>query len=94
VYNYSDDNATQGFFYSPLALRFAFTPRAFCPADLNNDGVVDDFDFQLFAGAYNILDCNDLGMPLGCPSDLNFDRVVDDLDFQVFVVAYNEVLCP
>ncbi len=94
VYNYSDDNAAQGFFYTPLALRFAFTPRAFCPADLNNDGVVDDVDFQIFAGAYNILDCTDPTMPLGCPSDLNFDSVVDDLDFQVFVVAYNEVLCP
>jgi hypothetical protein len=94
MYNYSDANATSGFGYTPLALRFAFTPRAFCPADLNNDGVVDDLDFQIFANAYNILDCADGSMPAGCPSDINLDGVVDDLDFQAFVPAYDEVLCP
>ncbi|HEX8877202.1 MAG TPA: hypothetical protein VF777_10665 [Phycisphaerales bacterium] len=94
LYNYSNANATSGFFYGPMAVRFAFTPRAFCPADLNNDGIVDDFDFQVFVLAYDILDCNDPSMPAACPSDLNFDRIVEDLDFQVFVLAYNEVLCP
>ncbi|HEX8877967.1 MAG TPA: FG-GAP-like repeat-containing protein [Phycisphaerales bacterium] len=71
------------------------TPRssATCVGDLNADGLVDDLDFQIFALAYNILDCADPGMPAGCPSDLNNDAVVDDADFQVFVVAYNAVLC-
>jgi len=38
-----------------------------CVGDLNNDGVVDDSDFVLFAEAYNILDCFDPSMPAGCP---------------------------
>jgi hypothetical protein len=94
MYNYIDDNATSGFSYTPLALRFAFTPRAFCPADLNNDGIVEDADFQIFVVAYDILDCADGSMPAGCPSDLNYDGVVNDDDFQAFVLAYNELLCP
>jgi len=94
IYNYSDDSAISGFGYSPLAMRFAFTPRAFCPADLNNDGVVTDDDFVMFLNAYNILDCNEMGMPVGCPSDLNFDGIVEDADFVLFLAAYNELLCP
>ncbi|MGH7243328.1 MAG: hypothetical protein ACREJD_07915 [Phycisphaerales bacterium] len=65
-----------------------------CSGDLNYDGLVDDADFQLFVGAYNLLDCADSSMPAGCPSDLNADGVVDDADFQAFVPAYNELLCP
>ncbi len=77
-----------------IIARFAFTDDAFCPADLNNDGVVDDTDFQVFVLSYNILDCADVGMPLGCPGDFNFDRIVNDDDFLPFVQAYNAVLCP
>ncbi|MBS0188646.1 MAG: hypothetical protein JSS51_11295 [Planctomycetes bacterium] len=65
-----------------------------CPADLNNDGQVDDSDFVLFVPAYNTLDCRDAGMAVGCLSDLNSDGVVDDTDFTIFVVAYNELVCP
>ncbi len=65
-----------------------------CPADLNGDNQVDDADFVLFAGAYNILDCADPAMPAGCPADLNGDGVVDDADFVAFVAAYNELVCP
>lgn len=65
-----------------------------CPADINNDGVVDDLDFQLFAAAYNILDCADPAMPSGCPADLNVDGFVDDADFSLFAVAYDALLCP
>ncbi|MBY0111496.1 MAG: hypothetical protein K2Y21_01640 [Phycisphaerales bacterium] len=64
-----------------------------CPADLNCDGVVDDADFQGFAGAYNILDCADPAMAPGCPSDLNRDGFVDDADFTVFAAAYNVLVC-
>lgn len=78
----------------PVAMRFAFTARAFCPWDLNNDGFVDDADFPIFLNAYNILDCADGSMPFGCPADFNHDGVVEDTDFQAFVVAYNELLCP
>lgn len=67
---------------------------ASCPGDLNNDGFVDDADFVIFAGAYNILDCADPGMPAGCPADLNGDTFVDDADFVIFAAAYNELVCP
>ena len=80
--------------WGAFVVRFAFTARAFCPWDLNNDGVVNDDDFQIFVLAYDVLDCVDAAMPVGCPSDFNYDRVVDDLDFQAFVIAYNELLCP
>jgi hypothetical protein len=95
VRNIGDANALSG---SPntggIIARFAFTDDAFCPADLNNDGVVDDLDFQVFVLSYNILDCTDAGMALGCPGDFNFDRIVNDDDFLPFVQAYNAVLCP
>jgi hypothetical protein len=65
-----------------------------CPADLTNDGVVDDSDFVQFADAYNTLDCADPAMPAGCPADLNADLFVDDSDFVLFATAYNELLCP
>jgi hypothetical protein len=55
---------------------------------------VDDADFQLFAVAYDLLDCADPAMPAGCPADLNADGFVDDLDFQLFAVAYDQLICP
>ena len=67
---------------------------ACCPADLNHDGFVDDLDFQIFAVAYDILDCADTSMPAGCPADLTGDGLVEDSDFSVFVVAYDVLLCP
>jgi len=87
-------DSTSGSPLGALVARFAFTDDAFCPADLNNDGVVDDLDFQIFVLSYNILDCTDAGMALGCPGDFNFDRIVNDDDFLPFVQAYNAVLCP
>jgi len=68
----------------------------YCAGDINNDSLVDDADFTLFAGAYNELVCPTLesGYPAGCPSDLNGDDVVDDADFSVFIAAYNTLLCP
>lgn len=64
-----------------------------CPADLNDDGVVNDTDFTFFARRYDIVDCNNPNMGGGCVGDLNRDWVVDDADFQVFVVAYDKLLC-
>jgi hypothetical protein len=68
----------------------------YCAGDINNDSLVDDADFSLFAGAYNELVCPTLesGYPAGCPCDLNGDDVVDDADFSIFVAAYNTLLCP
>lgn len=64
-----------------------------CPGDLNADGFVNDEDFSLFAGAYNVLVCDDPAMPAWCPADLNGDDLVDDLDFQIFVVGYDQLVC-
>jgi len=66
----------------------------FAAADFSGDALVEDTDFALFAGAYNLLDCADPAMPLGCPADLNFDGAVDDSDFVLFVLSYNELVCP
>ncbi|MBN8597798.1 MAG: PQQ-dependent sugar dehydrogenase [Planctomycetes bacterium] len=65
-----------------------------CETDLNADGLVDDADFVLFVGAYNLLDCFDPAMPPSCPSDFNSDSLVDDADFVVFIAAYDELICP
>jgi hypothetical protein len=65
-----------------------------CPGDLTLDGVVDDADFERFAAAYDILDCNAPQMLAGCDADLNSDRIVDDADFGVFVAAYDLLICP
>jgi len=94
VYSYTSANEVVGLLYGPIGLRLAFTARAFCPWDLNNDGIVEDADFTIFLNAYNILDCTDGPMPQGCPADFNYDRVVDDVDFGLFLPAYNTLLCP
>ncbi len=94
VRNSTDPDALTGSLIKPPTTQFAFTARAFCPCDLNNDGIVFDDDFVIFLNAYNILDCVDAGMPPGCLSDFNFDGVVDDDDFVIFLAAYNALLCP
>ncbi|MBX3379734.1 MAG: hypothetical protein KF805_06540 [Phycisphaeraceae bacterium] len=73
---------------------YEYGSNAPCPGDLNNDGIVEDSDFVLFAAAYDLLDCADPNMAPGCPADLNGDGYVDDSDFVLFVAAYNELLCP
>jgi len=65
-----------------------------CPADFNGDLQVDDSDFVLFAGAYDLLDCADPNMAPGCPADINIDGLVDDLDFVLFASAYDQLICP
>ncbi|MGH7244724.1 MAG: hypothetical protein ACREJD_15025 [Phycisphaerales bacterium] len=65
-----------------------------CPADLNGDHVVDDFDFLIFLPAYDLLLCTDPAMPPDCPADLNGDGFVDEADFLIFEVAYDALLCP
>lgn len=71
---------------------FEFEPE--CAGDLNADGFVDDSDFVLFAGAYDLLDCASPEMPPSCPADLNADAMVDDSDFVLFAAAYDRLLCP
>ncbi|MFO0861106.1 MAG: hypothetical protein U0570_11150 [Phycisphaerales bacterium] len=74
------------------AIALALGPS--CTGDLNGDGLVDDADFSIFAGAYNLLDCADALMPAGCPADLNSDALVNDDDFVLFVAGYNDLVCP
>ncbi|MBX3378991.1 MAG: hypothetical protein KF805_02765 [Phycisphaeraceae bacterium] len=64
-----------------------------CAADLNCDGVVDDGDFQLFVGAYDLLLCSDPAMPPNCVADLDGNAMVDDADFVLFIHAYDELVC-
>lgn len=72
-------------------VRFRVKPTAFpCPADFNGDGLVDDSDFVIFAGAYNDL----VVPPADGVCDVNADGVVDDVDFTLFAPAYDELLCP
>lgn len=72
----------------------AFVKLSTCPADLNCDGYVDDADFAVFVAAYNLLVCDEGGMPENCPADLTGDDNVDDSDFVMFLAMYNELLCP
>lgn len=62
------------------------SPAAYCPGDLNDDGLVDDTDFVIFAVAYDALNAGG--------GDLNFDTLTDDLDFVLFAEAYDMLVCP
>ncbi len=74
------------------ALLTVTTPA--CAGDLNADGFVDDADFQLFAVAYDVLECTDPAMAVACPADLNADGLVNDADFSLFANAYDTLVCP
>ncbi|MBS0190698.1 MAG: hypothetical protein U0573_02250 [Phycisphaerales bacterium] len=65
-----------------------------CLGDLNADGLVDDSDFVIFAGAYDILLCPTDPSITCCPADLNGDGFVDDSDFVLFANAYDQLICP
>jgi hypothetical protein len=90
----SDQNLPGAILRPSLTLTVLGTIQALCAGDLNNDLVVDDADFVIFADAYNLFDCSDVAMPAGCPSDLNSDLFVDDADFVLFAAAYEALLCP
>lgn len=59
-------------------------------ADFTGDGVVDDNDFAMFISQYNVMLCNEPGMPDNCVADLNHDGQVDDADFVLFSDAYKK----
>lgn len=59
---------------------------AFCAGDFNDDGLVDDLDFVIFANAYD-----ELTSTVG---DLNGDTLTDDIDFVQFAAAYDALVCP
>ncbi len=83
-------------FEGPFASNSILTlnANAICRADLNADRSVDDADFVLFAGAYNLLLCSDPAQEADCPSDLDSDGLVTDKDFVIFAQAYQDLFCP
>lgn len=82
---------TQGFGLVITGDVASFNP---CPADLNNDSLVDDLDFALFAISYEAFDCAAPSMPAGCPADIVPSGFVDDGDFVAFAAAYDAFSCP
>ncbi|HEX8877837.1 MAG TPA: hypothetical protein VF777_13895 [Phycisphaerales bacterium] len=88
-----DDRAT----FDPVGLTvdrtYQFVRYEFertCPADFNGDGLVDDFDFNIFVTEYGKL----LIPPAHPVADLTLDGQVDDVDFGLFGEAYDALLCP
>jgi hypothetical protein len=55
-----------------------------CPADFNDDGIVDGIDFGYMLVAW--------GECTGCAEDLNDDGMVDGIDVGLFLVAWG--ICP
>ncbi|MFO0859172.1 MAG: carbohydrate-binding protein [Phycisphaerales bacterium] len=66
------------------------SPQGCCPADLTNNGLVDDADFVVFASSYDALIMS--GAYEG--ADLTGDGLCDDADFVAFAAAYDTLLCP
>jgi hypothetical protein len=64
---------------------FALLRQKGCPADINNDGVVDDSDYALFVIAYDSY--------YSSVGDFNGDGVTDDTDFSYFTTAYDQLTC-
>jgi len=61
---------------------------------MNGDLVVDDADFSIFVGQYDVLLCSEPTMPFGCVGDFNQDGRVDDTDFTIFAGEYDQLVCP
>ena len=74
--------------YNRLSVLGDYAPT--CPADFNDDGVVDDIDFVLFAQNYDEFTVP----PAYWLTDLNGDLQVDDIDFVIFAAYYNLFVCP
>jgi hypothetical protein len=61
-----------------------------CRADLSNDSLVDDADFQRFIDGYEAGVC----ASAFCRADFNDDGLIDDADFTIFAAAYDILTCP
>ncbi|MBL8887858.1 MAG: hypothetical protein JNK16_14475 [Phycisphaerales bacterium] len=82
-YSFNTGNQCGGFGIGTLHV------QAYCPGDLNEDGLVDDADFVEFLPSYNALVVPDASKRC----DWNGDGLVDDTDFVFFVGYYNTLLC-
>jgi sugar lactone lactonase YvrE len=67
---------------SPIALRLV-RGEPTCPADFDNDGFVDFFDFDAFANCFEGGSC-----PSGRSPDFDGDGFVDFFDLDAFVAAF------
>ena len=67
-----------------------YAPESLCPADLNNDYVVDSVDLGLLAADYGRNDCVSA---LDCPGDILEDRDVDGEDLSEVVMGFGDTNC-
>lgn len=82
-YSFNTGNQCSGFSIGTLFV------DAYCPGDLNEDGLVDDADFVEFLPSYNALVVPDASKLC----DWNGDGLVDDADFVMFLPYYNALVC-
>ncbi|MBX3381451.1 MAG: hypothetical protein KF805_15255 [Phycisphaeraceae bacterium] len=82
-YSFDTGNPCGGFGIGTLDV------QAYCPGDINEDGLVDDADFVEFVPSYNALVVPDANKVC----DWNGDGLVDDTDFVFFVGYYNNLIC-
>ena len=71
-----------GFFSGETYVIFGRTP---CPADINDDGVVDTADLGALVAQF--------GTP-GPGADINYDGVVDTADLGILIAAFGTTTCP
>ncbi|HEX8877122.1 MAG TPA: hypothetical protein VF777_10265 [Phycisphaerales bacterium] len=60
-------------------------------ADFTGDGTVDDADFTIFTGYYDLIFPPVAGTSGG---DQNGDGICDDADFLIFASRYDDLVCP
>lgn len=70
----------------PSVARWIEFPKNQCPADLNNDDVVDAADLAILLGAW--------GPNPGHPADINCDGVVEAFDLALLLGAWGACPCP
>ncbi len=75
---------------SPLTTKLICAKCPPCVGDLNGDGLVEDSDFVIFAGCYDMFFA--VGIPCTC-ADFNQDGIVEDTDFVIFASAYDTFFC-
>lgn len=85
----TDPNAAGGVAYTPVAEITTFCTMtgvcvSFCPADMNNDGVLNFFDISAFLQAFNAGDLS---------ADFSNDGVFNFFDISAFLVEFSQG-CP
>ncbi len=78
--------------FTPIDIGCYYNNILGCLANLDRDAgsIVNDDDFVVFVGAYNL----GISPPANPGADLNRDGLVNDGDFQLFAAAYDAMMCP